>query len=82
MKNHLKGNLMCKKLTKLVKPAKILGQRQNEKLALIKYDGNEEDVEWVYDMDVDTDEDFVEPETQVNETYPIECILSPIWEDV
>ncbi len=30
-------------------------------MALINYDGDE-DVEWVYDMDVDIDEDFVEPE--------------------
>jgi hypothetical protein len=82
MKIHLKVNLSCKKLTKSLKPAKILGQRQNEKLALIKYDDNEEDVEWVYDMDVETDAIFEEPEAPSNKHYPLEVIVSPIWEDV
>lgn len=44
------------KKSKLVKPLKIRFQRLNEKLTTKKYDNDEEDVEWVYDIDVETDE--------------------------
>jgi hypothetical protein len=82
MKTHLRGNSSCKKLIKSLKPVKIIGQRGNEKLAIMEYD-NEEDVEWVYDMDLNMDTDtFVEPEETSNKHYPVECIVVPIWEDV
>ena len=59
---------------------KILGVRENEKMALINYDGDE-DVEWVYDMDVDV-EDFVEPELYpIQPCYSIDEITTPLWEE-
>lgn len=79
MKIHLKSNIFCKKTIKRVKPLKIVAQKQDEKLVLLEYDG-EEDVEWVYDMDVDTEEVFVEPEPQQTTIYGISTVLSPIWE--
>lgn len=81
MKYHLKNNVNCKKLAKSFKPKKIIGQRKDEKLALITYDDGEEDLEWVYDIDVDTDEIFTEPSETENEHYPVEKVLIPIWED-
>lgn len=82
MKDHLKNNVKCKKLTKALKPKKILTQRNNEKLVLVDYDG-EEDVEWVYDIDIETDEIFIEEDAddKQNQVLPIEKILEPIWEE-
>lgn len=82
MKVHLKGNITCKKLMKAVKPLKILGKRSNEKLVLVQYDQGEEDVEWVYDMDSESDEVFVEPPAQLNKLCTIESVLTPIWDMV
>lgn len=78
MKEHLRNILNCKKIAKSTKPKRILGQRKDEKLVLMPYDGEEEDLEWVYDIDIETDDIFVEPEETQNEHYSIEKILSPI----
>lgn len=81
MKRHLK-NSGCKKSVKNIKPKSVLGQREEEKLALVAYD-DEEDVEWVYDMDVDLDTVvvFEEPDKTENMLFPIQTVLNPIWED-
>lgn len=57
------------KTAKLVKHLKILGQRSSEKLALVKYDNDDEDV------DVELDE-------PLNKHDPIGKTLKPIWEDL
>lgn len=46
-----------------MKLIKILAQ-----LALVRYD-DEEDVEWIYDTNIETDEIFVDPP------------ITPIWEE-
>lgn len=79
MKSHLKGNIACKKVVNKIKPLKILGQREDEKLALISYDV-EEDVEWVYDIDVE-ETFFEEPEAASYKMYDIPTVLNIIWED-
>lgn len=81
LKDHLKFNSKCKKTAKKIKPKKILGQRRDEKLAFISYD-NEEDVEWVYDMDLNSEEEFLEPEEPQNQHFSIEKIVEPIWEEM
>src|ERR1700761_6345856 len=80
MKSHLKNNKICKKLGKLIKPMKIIGARTGEKLVVINYE-IEEDVEWVYDIDIETDEVFVEPDEPLNRQCSIRDVLTPIWED-
>lgn len=40
---------------------------------------NEQDVECVYDMDVETDYIFVDPEEPLNELCSIETLLTQIW---
>lgn len=80
MKIHQKAN-MCKKSIKPVKPLKILGVKGNEKLVLVQYDQDEQDVEWVYDMDCESDEVFVEPPTELNQICSIDTILTPVWEN-
>ena len=49
-------------------------------MVLLRYD-NEEDVEWVYDMDLEVDETFINPDEPENLKYDIENMV-PIWEDM
>ena len=39
---------------------------------LVEHDG-EENVEWVYDMDLDIDDVFIQPEPQVNKICCVTC---------
>lgn len=49
--------------------------------ALVQYD-DEEDVEWVYDMDLeDGEEACVESEAKENSTYEIISVFKPICQD-
>lgn len=59
---------------------KLIGARENEKMTLLQYD-DEEDVEWVYNMDLEVEEEFVEPEEQGNLNYDVETIVKSIWKD-
>ena len=78
----LKANVACetKSKPKPIKAIKLLGARGNEKMVLLRYD-NEEDVEWVYDMDLEVDETFINQDEPENLKYDIENMV-PIWEDM
>lgn len=80
MKSHLKANFSCKKSVPPVKPVKLLGQRKDEKLVLVQYD-TEEDIEWVYDLDLESEEEFVEKVQPENEHFSIEKVLTPVWKE-
>ena len=72
IKGHLKNNLNCQKIGQVYKKSKkILVQRKCENLALITYDDREVDVEYIYDMDLETYEIFIDPDETQNEGYLI-----------
>lgn len=49
----------------------MVGIRQDEKFALLG-------VEWVYDMDMESDKGFIELEEPQNELYTIETVLTSV----
>ena len=50
-------------------------------MALVQYD-DEKDVEWVYDIDLDNNEEaYVEPEAEENTVCIIKSVVKPIWQD-
>lgn len=81
LKAHRSLKKGCESFTPSIKAGRILAQKENEKLIVVNYDG-EDDIEWVYDVDLDDDgKIFIEPESLENEIYDLEKVLAPIWED-